>query len=197
MSDLLLLSGGIDSIALAAMLRPATCLTVNYGQLAAEAETTSAQEAARALGLRQITISVPVSFAATGLMANGQPSAYSTHPEFWPYRNQFLLTLGAMQALREGCGRIVIGTVITDSRHADGSPDFVARMSELLAMQAGGITAHAPAVSISSEELVRRSGVAPTVLAWAHSCHVSNLACGQCPGCIKHSRVMHTLGWDR
>jgi 7-cyano-7-deazaguanine synthase len=35
------------------------------------------------------------------------------------------------------------------------------------------------------------------VLGWTHSCHTGPLACGQCPGCIKHSNLMEELDWNR
>jgi 7-cyano-7-deazaguanine synthase len=34
------------------------------------------------------------------------------------------------------------------------------------------------------------------VLAWAHSCHISDFACGQCRGCVKHYKTWEALGWD-
>lgn len=42
---------------------------------------------------------------------------------------------------------------------------------------------------MTTAELVRHSGVPREILAWAHSCHTGNLACGQCRGCVKHYQV--------
>jgi len=44
MSDLLLLSGGIDSVAIAAWKRPEICLTIDYGQRSARAEIRSSMQ---------------------------------------------------------------------------------------------------------------------------------------------------------
>jgi 7-cyano-7-deazaguanine synthase len=197
MSDLLLLSGGLDSISLAAWLKPAVCVTVDYGQRASVAEVTSSASVCAALGLPHVVLSVPLHECSSGLMYDGKASSHSNNPEFWPFRNQFLLTVGAMYAMKHGHRRVVIGTVVTDSRHGDGTHTFLARVSSLLSCQEGGISVDAPAIELTSEELVRKSGVPHDVLAWAHSCHISNTACGDCPGCWKHTEVMNAMGWNR
>jgi 7-cyano-7-deazaguanine synthase len=197
MSDLLLLSGGIDSIAVAAWCRPALCLTIDYGQRPAGAEIQASQQICKALGLNHQLLSVPTSHLGCGDLAGDDPSVLSPHSEFWPFRNQYLLTLGAMTAAKAGCSQVLIGTVLTDQRHRDGGPAFIEAMDQLVRLQEGGLSISAPAAGLTSGDLVRRSGIDPDVLAWAHSCHVGNLACGRCRGCQKHSEVMETLGLPR
>lgn len=197
MSSLLLLSGGIDSICLAAQFRPKICLTVNYGQRAAKAEIRSAKQACHALGLRNIVLEVGIAALGSGQMAGQTTSPVSQNAEFWPFRNQFLVTLAGMLALREECAQILIGSVSTDRRHADGSAIFRDLLHQLLSLQEGGLMLRAPAANMTSEELIETSGVSLDVLSWAHSCHTGNLACGQCPGCTKHSQIMRSKGLDR
>lgn len=60
-------------------------------------------------------------------------------------------------------------------------------------MQEGGIRVTAPAIRMSTVELVRASGVPREILAWAHSCHTGPLACGDCRGCHKHFQVTEQL----
>jgi 7-cyano-7-deazaguanine synthase len=55
----------------------------------------------------------------------------------------------------------------------------------------------APAIEMSSAELIERSGVTDAVLGWAHSCHVADVACGSCPGCLKHADVLSKMGRPR
>lgn len=197
MSELLLLSGGIDSICLAAWRRPACCLTIDYGQRPAKAEFTAAEQVCKALGLTHDTLLVPVGQLGGGLMAGAAPFAASPHAEFWPFRNQFLITLGAMHALRFGYTKVLIGTVLSDRRHADGHPAFVKGIADVVRAQEGAIELEAPALHHSTVDLIRLSGVTPDVLGWAHSCHTGILACGQCPGCRKHSEAMAGIGWNR
>jgi 7-cyano-7-deazaguanine synthase len=197
MSDLLLLSGGIDSIALAAWLRPAECLTINYGQRPAAAEFSASAAVCQDLKLPHKLIDVPLDGIGSGLMAGLASATASPHPEFWPFRNQLLTTLASMYAIRAGHSRVLIGTVVTDRRHVDGSPAFLETLANLVVMQEGAIQIVAPALNMNTTELINRSGVANRTLGWAHSCHRGNIACGDCPGCTKHSMTMQALGWNR
>ena len=56
-----------------------------------------------------------------------------------------------------------------------------------------GLRVTVPAIGMSTVELVQRSGIPRGMLAWAHSCHVGNLACGSCRGCVKHFHAMQDL----
>lgn len=197
MSSLLLLSGGIDSICLAAKYRPKVCLTVDYGQRAAQAEINSSKQVCHSLGLRSIVLNVNIGALGSGQMAGQTTSPVSQHVEFWPFRNQFLVTLAGMLALREQCTQILIGSVSTDQRHSDGSTAFRDLLHQLLGLQEGGLELLAPAADMTSEELIDFSEISLDVLSWAHSCHTGNFACGNCPGCNKHSQVMQSRGLDR
>lgn len=88
-----------------------------------------------------------------------------------------------------------MGCVVTDrERHVDGSADFYELLDRLVSMQEGGIRVAAPAISMTSAELVSVSGIRDEVLAWTHSCHISSMACGACPGCDKRRSVLQELG---
>ena len=52
----------------------------------------------------------------------------------------------------------------------------------------------APAIELTASELVRMSGVPSELLSWAHSCHVSEYACGLCRGCQKHYSTYEAIG---
>lgn len=194
MSTALLLSGGMDSTALAFWLRPTVCVTVDYGQAPAEAEITSGRAVCDAIGLRHEVIRADCSAVGSGDLASRPPLAVAPVREWWPFRNQLLVTLAASRVIGTGVERIVIGTVKTDSAHADGTADFVRCMSDLLAMQEGGLRLEAPALRLTSAELIRESQVPSSILAWAHSCHVADVACGFCRGCGKHFSTLKELG---
>jgi len=59
-----------------------------------------------------------------------------------------------MAAIKHGCNNVLIGTVVTDQRHMDGSPEFIRSLNETLVLQEGRIRLEAPAVSMTSVELV-------------------------------------------
>lgn len=190
----ILLSGGIDSIALAHWKRPEYAITIDYGQVPAQGELDAARAAARDLGLIHEVVTIDCRSIGSGDLAGSAPNNMAPASEWWPYRNQLLLTIAAARAITIGVSQLLIGTVKSDGFHVDGRPDFLALMSELLRLQEGAIELSAPAVSMSSVELVRASRVPIEILGWSHSCHTASLACGRCRGCFKHREVMLELG---
>jgi 7-cyano-7-deazaguanine synthase len=196
MSLALLLSGGQDSVALAYMLRPALAITIDYGQLPAQAELVAATQVCDALNLEHVAIRVDCSQLGSGDLAGKQPLGVAPVSEWWPYRNQLLVTLAAAAALARGTTQLAIGTVSTDASHTDGSHEFIEAMDGVLSLQEGGLRLVAPAIGMTSANLIRRAGVPSEILAWAHSCHTSRWACGACRGCVKHKNVMHELGYE-
>jgi 7-cyano-7-deazaguanine synthase len=190
----LLMSGGLDSTALAARIKPAACLTIDYGQRPADGERTASALICADLGISHVTISVDCGAIGSGLLADGKPGG-GPSPEWWPYRNQLLATIGAAWAIQNDLTQVLLGTVSTDAeRHLDGTPNFYSHLDRLVSYQEGAIRVEAPAIGMTTEELVARSGIDITTLAWTHSCHVANLSCGACPGCQKRTRVLNSLG---
>ena len=192
----LLLSGGMDSVCIAWWKRPDVAISVDYGQRAAAAELAAAGAACGAMDIRHEIIRADCSSLGSGDMAGLPPVAAAPVSEWWPFRNQLVLTLAGITAVRLGVCNLMIGALATDGEHADGRPDFIEAISTLMSLQEGGITVTAPAISMTAVDLVRTSGIPREVLAWAHSCHIGNFACGQCRGCVKHYKTWEALGWD-
>ena len=192
----LLLSGGMDSVALAYWLRPELAYTVDYGQLAADGEIRAASTVAAELGIPHRIVRVDCRSLGSGDMAGIKPASDAPVSEWWPFRNQLILTIAAAKALEDGVGELLMGSVKTDGSHADGRPEFFVLADALFAFQEGRIRISAPGVAYDAIELVRRSGIPSSLLAWSHSCHVASLACGTCRGCVKHAETMKALGFD-
>jgi 7-cyano-7-deazaguanine synthase len=190
----LLLSGGMDSTALAWGLRPDLAITIDYGQLAAAGEIRASAAVCHALGVRHRIIRVDCRCLGSGDMAGTDSMSFAPVSEWWPFRNQLIITLGAAAALQEEMGRLAIGTVTTDAAHADGRREFFEAMNALLQMQEGGLVLETPAVEDTTVSLCQRVSVPFEFLAWSHSCHVSERACGLCRGCCKHRGSMRELG---
>lgn len=191
-----LMSGGMDSISIAWWKRPEIAIFVDYGQKPAPAERDAGLAACRAMNIRYEQVKADCSSLGSGDMAGTAPSPHAPVSEWWPFRNQLILTLAGAAALHLGVTEMLIGTLRTDGQHADGLPTFVEKISNLMAMQEGGLTVSAPAIGLSAPELVIASGIDQETLAWAHSCHTGELACGQCRGCVKHYETWKALGWD-
>jgi 7-cyano-7-deazaguanine synthase len=195
-SAALLLSGGQDSAALAYWLRPRWAITLDYGQVPAEAEIAAAGAICRSLTIDHVIVRVDCSSLGSGDLAGTAALAIAPASEWWPYRNQLLLTLAGSAAIARGAKELLIGSVSTDAFHADGTAEFIRAMSDVFALQEGNLRVRAPAIEMTSSELVRNSGIPLELLAWSHSCHTSRFACGTCRGCIKHKNVMHELGHE-
>ena len=189
----LLLSGGLDSIALAWALRPARALTIDYGQRAFGGEVRASQAVCTELGIAHEVVTVDCRQFGSGDLSESTALAIAPIPEWWPYRNQLLASIAAMHVVRTGPTELVFGTVRTDAEHADGRPEFIVALDALLRCQEGGVVVAAPAIGKSTVELVRGANVPLDLLHWAHSCHTGEWACGECRGCAKYSIVMDEL----
>lgn len=209
---LLLLSGGMDSAALAAWVRPAAALFVNYGQRPAQAEERAAHAIAGALDIPFDKLTVDLSALGSGLMhadsshlkgdvpqteVRSLAEEISPSPEWWPLRNQLLCTIAAAWALggRVPHGvrikKVLTATVGTDgARHVDGTPGFYSAIDTLTSMQEGGIRILAPVGEMAPEQLLVESGISEDVLAWSHSCHRASSPCSACPGCWKREQLL-------
>lgn len=188
-----LLSGGVDSIALTYWQRPEYAITIDYGQRAAPTELATAAEVARSLGIIHEVLHIDCSSLGSGDMSGTATSPHAPVSEWWPFRNQLLLTLAGMRAIAIGVDELMLGSIASDGSHADGRPEFYERIGSLMEMQEGAIRVTAPAIEMSTVELVRRSNAPRELIAWAHSCHTGPLACGACRGCTKHYDVMKEL----
>jgi 7-cyano-7-deazaguanine synthase len=191
----LLLSGGMDSTALAWGIRPDLAITIDYGQRSARGEIRAASAVCAVLNINQRLVQTDCRALGSGDMAGTAPHLLAPVTEWWPFRNQLLITLAAAVAVQEGLIKITFGAVSSDRSHADGRLGFFKSMRQLLRLQEGGLEIEVPAISDTSVSLCRKVAVPLEILAWSHSCHVSDYACGVCRGCLKHRETMRELGY--
>lgn len=189
----ILLSGGIDSIALAYWKKPDIAITVNYGQAPAETEIRTSATVANALNIPHYIVAADCSKLGSGDLLNQKALSVSPSSEWWPYRNQLLVTLACMKGIGLGIGELMLASVKSDGFHKDGTAQFYQLMSQLMEFQEANIRVTCPAIEMTSVELVQQSGVPDSLLHWAHSCHKSKIPCGNCRGCNKYREVMYEL----
>jgi 7-cyano-7-deazaguanine synthase len=194
----ILLSGGIDSTALCYGFLPSLAITVDYGQLPAQAEIAASAEICGELGIPHEIVAADCSSVGAGTMSSFGHAAPGLAPteEWWPFRNQLIVTLAACRAVVLGIEAIIIGSIATDQEHADGTPAFYGHLGALMGVQEGRLRVETPAIAMSSVELVRASRIPLSLLAWSHSCHRGSFACGTCRGCSKHMAVFDELFGD-
>lgn len=190
----ILLSGGMDSIALAYWMHPEVAITLDYGQRSAEAEITAASQVANILSMEHHVLRIDCSSLGSGDLVGTTPMGNAPVSEWWPYRNQMLVTLALMKAIQLDVCELMVGSVKTDAQHTDGTAAFYEQLSKLVLMQEGSIKVTAPAIEMTTVELVKRSGIPENILMYAHSCHTSNNPCGRCHGCTKYMYVKEQLG---
>lgn len=190
----ILLSGGMDSIALAYWKRPDIAITLDYGQRAAQAEIQAASSVTKELGMDHHIIRIDCSSLGSGDLVGSKPLSDAPITEWWPYRNQMLVTLALMKAIQLEVCELMVGSVKTDAQHLDGTAEFYEQLSKLVSMQEGGIKVSAPAIAMTTVELIKVSGIPENILMYAHSCHTSNSPCGKCHGCMKYLYVKDQLG---
>lgn len=187
----LLFTGGLDSTALSWMLRPEKLVFFDYGQRPAKGEERAARAVAAAVGIALDIQRVDMSAFGHGTMStSGVPLASATKaPEFWPYRNQMLITLAAMNYAADPLAEILVGTMIGDDAHPDGRKEFISAIDSLIRQQSG-VRVVAPAIEMTTLQLIRKACVPKSVLGWTFSCHTGEWACGYCRGCNKHRQVI-------
>lgn len=196
MKTALLLSGGMDSLSIAWWKRPDVAITLNYGQLAAQAELSASSSICKRLGISHQIVNIDCRSLGSGDMAGAQADSHAPASDWWPYRNQMLITLAAMKAISLGVTHLWLGTVKTDNAHKDGTVGFIDAISRLMVLQEGGVVVEAPAIELSTAELVKVAGIPADLLAWAHSCHKADVPCGNCRGCNKYFEVFREVGYD-
>ncbi len=203
---IVLVSGGIDSATtLAICIREdfeAYALSFDYGQRHRN-EVDAAQSVARALGahehrIAQIDlrifggsaltdeIAVPKGRSA-GEMSRGIPATYV------PARNAVFLAYALAWAEVLHARDIFIGVNAIDySGYPDCRPQFIAAFEKLasVATKAGSEGAHfhihAPLISMSKAEIIRKGNELGVDFSHTHSCYdptSEGLACGECDAC--------------
>ena len=178
------------------MHRPDLLVTIDYGHLPAAGEIAAAKQIAATLELDHAILSAPLSEFGRGEMVGTHASDSDLIPEHWPLRNQMLVTLAAMKYADMGLSTIMIGTVASDCVHSDGTPNFITRLNDLIGVQSPGLKIIAPAIGLSTRELVGASGLANDTLGWCFSCHRAPVACGACRGCTKTLELLSSLAKD-
>jgi 7-cyano-7-deazaguanine synthase len=193
MKKALLLSGGMDSLALAWWKRPDIAVTLDYGQKAAFAELEASAAICKRLDIEHVVVSVPCHDLGSGDMAGKAISDLAEKSDWWPFRNQLLITLALMKIIDMRVDELQIASVSTDGNHLDGTLPFIQKVDSLSRLQEGHVRVTAPAIHLTTIELIDISGVPMELLAWSHSCHKANVTCGDCRGCNKYFSIYEEL----
>lgn len=186
----------MDSIALAYWKKPAHAITIDYGQKAANAEIKAAEQISKHLNIKHHIVKVDCSALGSGDMNGSKSLSISPITEWWPYRNQLLVTLACMKGVNLGIKELIVGSVSTDGAHRDGTKIFYDYLYKLIEYQEGQIKITCPGIEMSTVELIKKAKLPASLLYWAHSCHTANEPCMNCNGCKKYLYTLQMLGLD-
>ena len=110
----LLFSGGIDSSAILYWKRPNISFYIDYGQRNSKGELRAVKIISKELKIPFEIISVNCSKLGKGILSGDKTSPQEVLSEWWPYRNQLLITLAAMKGIQLGIKTLFIGSVKED-----------------------------------------------------------------------------------
>ena len=212
---MVLLSGGLDSATAAAIAGSQGfelyALTVEYGQRHA-CEIAAARAIARALGVaRHVELRVDLSaFGGSALtdaveVPKDRDLAAADIPvTYVPARNTVFLSLAMAWAESLGARDIVIGVNALDySGYPDCRPEFIEAFDRLaaLATKAGvegaPLRVHAPLISLTKAEIIRRGLELGVDYGLTHSCYdpdITGRPCGRCDSCRLRQRAFAEAG---
>lgn len=173
--------------------RPDRALFIDYGQLPVKGEMAAARKLSKRFGVELDELKVDIASIGSGDLAGRSTAAHSLVSEAWPFRNQFFMTVAAMKYASEGLSQILIGTVASDHVHPDGTPEFIRAANVLIKCELPEVQISAPAIGMTTKQLVVESGLSRSDLAWTFSCHKSSVACGECRGCTKAVKLFCEL----
>jgi len=181
---IVLLSGGVDSIATATHAsnqgRLVALLFVDYGQPAMAEERKAASLAALRLGvkLQEVTTEIPL-----GTMSDDAGNAGA---RVVPGRNAVLISLAVSTAVAQGIDAVWMGATIGDRiNYPDCMAEWFRVMSEAMRM-AYGVDVRAPLVYQSKRRAITLLG-ADYPIEQTCSCYtpVDGKVCGTCNGCFE------------
>jgi 7-cyano-7-deazaguanine synthase len=213
-----LLSGGIDSVTTMAIARAEGyamyALSFNYGQRHA-IELEKARHMARVLGAKKHLV-LDIDLKAIGGSALTDTRAVpkdrvseeisrSIPSTYVPARNTIFLSCALAWAEVLGVFDIFIGVNALDySGYPDCRPEYIAAFEHManLALKAavegtGKIIIHAPLLSLTKAEIIRRGIELGVDYSLTHSCYdpgPDGMACGRCDSCLLRLKGFREAG---
>jgi 7-cyano-7-deazaguanine synthase len=199
---IILLSGGLDSATTAAIAKSEgfqpLALSFRYGQRHA-IEIESAKRVAKSLGIaKHVVIDIDLRVfggsALTAEIAVPKNSESSGIPiTYVPARNTIFLSYALAFAEVERANDIFIGVNAVDySGYPDCRPEFIrafeqmANLSTKAAVEGNRLTVHAPLISLTKAEIIRKGASLGIDFSLTTSCYdpaPDGRACGTCDSC--------------
>lgn len=214
---ILLLSGGLDSVASAWLLpegvEPVLGLTVDYGQKAAKRELAAGFSVCLDLEIPHRTIFMPYLREATAgaltdpyqevptadLATLDEPEAARSRAEsVWvPNRNLSFIAMAATWAEVNDVEHVVCGFNREEAAtFPDNSEDFVAATNAALSFSTrNGVSVLCPTIDMDKTEIARAAAAAGAPLHKVWTCYLGgDDPCGSCESCRRFERALTGAG---
>lgn len=190
-----LLSGGIDSSVLLALLKDqgieSSPIFIDYGQATAKREYKAATEISIKMGFELNKISIP---DVSKITINQLTRPELSQNPFYPNRNLLLLTLGSIHAYENKHQGVVIGIIkaIGTIPFPDIQQEFFDRFTDLIAQSLNyELAILTPFIEMSKEEVVAIGKKLNVPLELTYSCLANNDSpCGECESCVSRKEVL-------
>lgn len=213
----MLFSGGLDSTTVLAIARDAgfepVALTVRYGQRH-EAELRAAARIAASAGVEHRVVSVDLGAVGGSALTDASIAVPKDRSEgemtadipvtYVPARNTVLLSLALGIAEVTGSSDVFVGVNAVDySGYPDCRPEFVeaferlANVATKAAVEGRPLRIHAPLISDTKEEIIRKGLALGVDYGQTHSCYdpgPDDRACGRCDACAIRREAFGRLG---
>jgi len=207
MNTVVVLSGGLDSVVLAHVVRAegheGIALSVNYGQRHVQ-ELDYAQSAARRLGMPWRVIDLAAAglaglWAGSSLTDDVVPVASvgdagpNSRSHVVANRNALFLAVAFTVAATSQCRRVAIAVSATDQAIADCTPEFLAAFEQMEALSLSGmanVEIFAPFAKLTKSEVVRIGQNLSVPWADTWSCFNRGARhCGRCLACAQRQEA--------
>jgi len=186
MSDLVLLSGGLDSAVMAARSREAgmlgPLLFVDYGQPALREELRAAAIIATWLDRELVSTKAPLP-TVCGL-SDGRHGVVGG-------RNLALVAHGVAWAVARGCGRVLIGATADDvGGYPDCRPEWVAA-ADSMCLAAYGVGVVAPLAHLRKRQVMTEAARLQVPVGSTWTCYTPTMGepCGACAACGRRAAL--------
>ncbi len=199
MTTLVLLSGGVDSTAAAALARASgegvAGLFVSYGQNHAPHERAAARAVAHRLGITLHTTAAGPLVDGSTLLGGAVPDVNQDQGStVVPNRNMTLIGLAASVCLGTyGSGVVTIGCNADDAAvYPDCRPEFIAAAAAAVQLATEGrVRLHAPFLDASKAEVVAAGRAVGAPLGLTYSCYAGvDGGCGRCGACTARAAAL-------
>jgi 7-cyano-7-deazaguanine synthase len=194
-ANVVLLSGGVDSVALLYRLasegEAVQALFLDYAQRGARHERVAAEHYCEPLGVEMVTLDL----ASVGETFRNTQARKAHVP--LPHRNLVALSLGLSYATNLGAKKLYLGITREDTlAYASASYAFLAQF-RMVAGLLGDVRVSTPFADLTKSDVIRRGAALEIDFTMTYSCIVGHpVHCGRCRQCIARREAFREANVD-